>query len=219
MSNPNITEASTPPKKSRRTVAADTGSNRAAPRNPARPARQLQLVQEINQILASDTRIEQALQQALRLILGELAYGAAQIYRLSPFGKDLWLYLDVTARDEMVAGQSVAIFSIEEDNLLCQAVRDQKPVYLPHVRQDSQSYPVRTDTQGEKTETPRLRVASELAVPVAFGPKMVGALRVQSDQPDDFKPEDTNFFTIVASLLGIKVELSQTVQQLQDELQ
>ena len=219
MSKPNITEASTSPKKSRRTVAADASSKRAASGEAARSARQLQLVQEINQILASDARIEQAIQQALRLILGELAYGAAQIYRLSPFGKDLWLYLDVTAHDDIVSGQSGTIFSIEEDNLLCQAVREQKPVYLPNVRQDSQSYPVRVETQGDKTDVPRLRVASELALPMAFGAKLVGALRVQSERSADFETEDTNFFTTVASLLGMKVELSQMVQQLQDELQ
>ena len=51
-----------------------------------RYARQLEVIQEINQIMGANEQTETALLSALHHLLHSLDYQAAQIYRLSPTG-------------------------------------------------------------------------------------------------------------------------------------
>jgi hypothetical protein len=67
-------------------------------------------MQEINQIIGSDEKVEIVIESALHHMLCKLDYQAIQIYRLSLSGKELWLYLEIGSTSDV--SQFSDIFSI-----------------------------------------------------------------------------------------------------------
>ncbi|MBI1880714.1 MAG: GAF domain-containing protein [Chloroflexi bacterium] len=174
-------------------------------------ARQLEVMQQVNQLVGSGEKLERVLEAALHYLLHSLGYQAAQIYRLSPFGKDLWLYLERGSGSKPVT-PSPDIFSVDEENIVSQTIRAGEPIYLPDISQGPYSYyPQPQDTSAA--------IKSELAVPMQSGQNMLGVLRTQSNKLDNFDKIDITFLSSLAALLASVIKNSQIVQQLHDDLQ
>ena len=70
-------------------------------RKPSRRkhAEQLELIGTISQELVQTENTEPILEKALLNLHTLLGYRAAQIYRISPYGQDIWLYLSEGGSD------------------------------------------------------------------------------------------------------------------------
>jgi GAF domain-containing protein/CheY-like chemotaxis protein len=174
-------------------------------------AMQIRAYKEISQLIGQEDKIENIIQAVLRHLLETLNYHAAQIYRLSPSGKDLWLYFELGSGSKPVT-QNVDIFSVEEDNIVGRAIRNDGPVYVPDIHQDPYSY----YSVGDKH---KIEVNSELCLPLKCGQVTLGVLRIQSITPNDFDEDDIGFLSSLGNLLSCAVKTVQTVQNLQDNLQ
>ncbi len=175
----------------------------------ARYARQLELMQTVSRLMNTGDAIETVLQTALEKISSLLDYQATQIYRLSPSGKDVWLYLEQGQGLKPVT-QNIDLFSIDDDNIISHAAAQNQPIYSDNITAGSYSY------FSQDTKTP---ILSELATPLQAGDSCLGVLRIQSGQVDGFSPADRNFFDGLANLLAGAIKNTQTVRSLQDNLQ
>jgi GAF domain-containing protein len=174
-------------------------------------ARQLEVLQEVSQAINSDQKTETVLEAALHHLVHTLDYQAAQIYRLSPLGKDLWLLLECGVGTKPVT-QTPDLFSIDEDNIVSHALRSDEVIYLPDINSSRYSYD--PQIQGESPAV----IKSELAIPLQAKQNELGVLRVQSKKLDGFDKTDTTFLGSLAALLAAAIKSSQTVQRLEDEL-
>jgi GAF domain-containing protein/CheY-like chemotaxis protein len=170
---------------------------------------QLTLLQEANQLIASQVAVEQLLTTILRRLLDVLDYRAAQIY-LASTGASLWLYLEVGQGAKPVT-QNVDIFTFDEHNIVSDAARYAKSIYIPNTYQGPYSY------HGQSADERPL--GSELATPLKSRQRVLGVLRVQAGQVDAFDEEDIDFLANLASLLAATISNNQTIQQLQDSIQ
>ncbi len=177
-------------------------------------ARQLEVITHLNQMVSADEKVERILQTALSYLLHTLRYQAAQIYRLSPSGRDLWLYLELDRGHEM-AIRTTDIFSIEEENIVTHAVRRSEPVYVADIHSQPHAY----FPDSEKHFISATHPHSELALPLKYGAGTIGVLCIQSQRADGFEPVDISFLASLASLLASTIKTSQMIQKLQDELQ
>lgn len=175
-------------------------------------ARQLELMHEISQNINSGEKIELVLESALHHLLHTLGYQAAQLYRLSPSGKDLWLFLECGSGSKPVT-QTPDLFSVDEDNIVSHAICRGEPIYLPDINQGPYSY------YPQLSSEPQAIINSELALPLQSGQGWLGVLRVQSDNLDGFDKVDMTFLASLATLLAAAIINSQTIQELEDDLQ
>ncbi len=175
-------------------------------------SRQLEVMQKISQVLGLDEKVEIILQTALHHLLHTLGYRAAQIYRLSPSGRDLWLYLELGPGHKPIT-QTTDLFSVEEENIIGEAIHRGEPVYIPNI--DKAPY------ASSSPESPKIKssIRSELAVLLKYGQSCLGVLTVQSNKVNDFGENDIVFLSSLAALLAAAIESHQTKQQLQDDLQ
>ncbi len=172
--------------------------------------RQLAVFNQVNRLMASAESAENILQAALRYLLDALPYDAAQIYQLAPSNKDLWLYLELGSGSKPVT-QNVDIFSVEEQNIVSDTIRNDHYIYVPNVGNGPYSY-----YQQSKAD---VVINSELTVPIKFGNKPLAVLRVQSHKPDAFDTEDINFFVSLTSLLAAVIHNNRQISQLNDSIQ
>jgi signal transduction protein with GAF and PtsI domain len=168
--------------------------------------RQLEVTRQISQLIGSDEKVEIILQTGLQFLLQTLKYRTAQIYRLSPSGKDLWLYLELGVGIKPVA-QTINLFSIDEENIISEVVRTRKPVYLPDLDQVPYTYYL-----SEPHQT-RSSIRSDLALPLNHGQDCLGVLRIQSHKLANFDESDIDFLSSVATLLAAVIKNTQTIQQ------
>jgi len=173
-------------------------------------AHQLEVIQHMTELIAADQDPEEILRAALQNLTHTLSYDAAQIYRLSPTGKDLWLHLELGSGNKPVT-QNVDLFSVDEDNIISHAARDEKPIHIPDIHQSPYSYFGQSTADAE--------INSELALPLKSGQFLLGVLRLQSCKPDAFAQEDISFLTSLAGLLSNTITNTETTQQLRDNLQ
>ncbi|MEW5956528.1 MAG: GAF domain-containing protein [Chloroflexota bacterium] len=171
---------------------------------------QIKVFQEISRLIGQEDKTEIIIQAALHHLLETLNYHAAQIYRLSPSGKDLWLYLELGSGSKPVT-PNVDVFSIDEDNIVSHAIRKDQPIYIPDIHQGPYSYYIVRD---KKTE-----IKSELCLPLRCGQDTLGVLRIQSQRPDDFDQADIDFLSSLTNLLSCSIKTTQTIQNLHDSLQ
>jgi len=176
-------------------------------------ARQLEVIQDISRNISSKEKLELVLETALHYLVDLLGYQAAQIYRLAPSGKDLWLFLEYGSGSKPVT-QTPDIFSVDENNIVSHAIQQGKTIYLPDINQGPYSFYHLAQSGQIQTA-----IQSELVLPLPSGTEYIGVLRVQSKIADGFDRIDTAFLTSLAALLASAIKNSQTVQQLQDDLQ
>jgi GAF domain-containing protein/CheY-like chemotaxis protein len=172
---------------------------------------QLNVFQAINDLIASDETIEHILSVSLDHVLKTLGYQAAQIYQLSMPGDSLWLYLQAGQMSQPVM-QNVNIFSIDEPNLVSEAVRQGKPMYIPH------NYESPSPSSGQNEVHGLTRRGVELAIPFKYGAQVVGVLWLQGSDVETFDEEDIKFMSSLAGLFGSTIRQNQKIQGLQDSL-
>jgi GAF domain-containing protein/CheY-like chemotaxis protein len=174
-----------------------------------RTSNQLTFFQEISQLAVSDVAVEHILATILDRLIGNFGYYAAQIYRLAPVGDNLWLYIEA-GQESKTAGQNLGLFTLEENNIISEAVRQGKWIYVPDVREESYPY-----ERAGGTERPD---GSELAVPLKYGQKILGVVRVQAGKVNGFENDEIAFISSLANLLASLIKNNQTIQHLQDSL-
>ena len=123
-------------------------------------AQQLDVVQQMTDLIAVDQGPEETLRIALQHLTHTLGFDAAQIYRLSPTRKDLWLYLELGSGNKPVT-QIEDLFSVDENNIISHAARDEKPIHIPDIHQSPYSYFGQSAVDAE--------IKSELALPLKSG--------------------------------------------------
>jgi GAF domain-containing protein len=174
-------------------------------------ADQLALLDLISQSMGSETKTEEFLRQALTELQHRLNYKAVQIYRLSPYGQDVWLYLE---GNEIEEGTKLPnIFSIEARNIISDTARKKQITYITNTQRGP--YAIKT------SELKPHIIRSEVALPLRknVNSSVLGVLRIQSEQQADFPPADRQFLQSVARLLAITISHNQTVEQLENDLQ
>lgn len=172
---------------------------------------QLTILQEVHQLIASDETTENILGVILNHLLETLGYRAAQVYQLSASDNSLWLYLEA-GQGNKPSVQKLDIFSMHENNIISEAARQEKPIYIPDTYRGPYLY---AERPGE-TNQPG---GSELAIPFKYGQKVLGILRIESDKTEAFDEEDINFASSLANLLASIMRKNQTIHQLQDSIQ
>ncbi len=180
----------------------------------AKYATHLDVTQTMTQIITAEGKLETILAEALDHLIEALGYSAAQIYRLSPHGQDVWLYLEQGAGTRPVTSNR-DIFTVDEQNIISDSARRGEPVYIADIQEGPYSfYP----DEAEKN------IRSEVAVPLRYGKadqdqNLLGILRVQSQKPDDFDEADVSLLSSLAHLFASTIKNKQTLQQLQNGLQ
>ncbi|MCP5078097.1 MAG: GAF domain-containing protein, partial [Psychromonas sp.] len=170
----------------------------------------LNILQEVNHLIAADETTETILSTALSHLLNPLGYYAAQIYQLSTPDYDLWLYLEHGNGTKPVT-QMVDIFSLNEENIISDTIRNDTTIYIPDIEQGLYSY----YTQDKSTPI----IKSELTIPLKFANNFLGVLRIQSDNLDGFAPEDINYLASLANLMATTIKHNRSIQQLENNLQ
>lgn len=170
---------------------------------------QLAVYQEVNELIASEETIENILLTIFRRILNGFDYCAAQIYQLSPSNEDLWLYLELGPGSKPVT-QNRDIFSVNEQNIISDTIHKNEPIYIPDVSKGPYSYYMHSEDD--------TIAGSELALPLKFGQKSLGVLRVESNQQEAFDTEDSRFFSGLANQLASIISNNRKIQQLQDSI-
>lgn len=210
---PNVTRAktTTPKKKNPKGNA----SAMSQPLWAKRYAHQLQIIQDISRLTGSGEPTEFILTQALQQLRYPLGYQAAQIYRLSPHSKDIWLYIEEGQGSKPVT-EFKDIFSIDEKNIVSDAARLSKVIYMPDMRKGPYAYSGRHEKDHP--------ISSEIAIPLQVGrtppdTEILGVLRVQSTALDDFDDTTISFLNSLACLLSATIKSNQTIDQLANDLQ
>ena len=157
------------------------------------PAHQMELFRAISELIVADASPETITRAAADKLVQNLAYQAVQVYRLSPFGNDIWLYIEA-GRGLKPVTQNVDIFSIDEVNIISQAAKTQQLQMVPDIQNGPYSY--------FDQNTPAGGIASEIAVPLLCAEAGYGVLRVQSAIPHAFNRQIQSFLTSVAGLLA-----------------
>ena len=169
---------------------------------------QLLVYQEVNELITSDDTTENILLSVLQHILNSFDYCAAQIYQLSPSNEDLWLYLELGPGSKPVT-QNTDIFSINEQNIISDTLRENEPIYIPDVSVGPYSYYAHNDDTLS---------GSELALPLRFGQEMLGVLRVESNEIEEFDTPDIRFFSGLANLLASVISNNRKIRRLKDSI-
>ncbi len=173
---------------------------------------QLKIIENLSQGLARGDKTEQVLEATLNALHAQLGYQTAQIYRLSPYGQDLWRYLAVGETDLTIINLP-DIFSIETRNIVSDTVRKKQIIYITNLHKGPYA------TQAPAPEATPIR--SEIALPLAASEDEVilGVLRVQHDKTASFPPADRQFLDTLAHLMATTIRHNQTVEELENDLQ
>jgi GAF domain-containing protein len=186
-------------------------NSRAEPGVKTTRERYLAVLQEASQIIATaEGTTDEVLLAVLQRLMTELEYCAVQVYRLSSSGSDLWLYLEQGSGSKPVT-QNVDIFSIDEQNIVSDALRSDQPVFVRDVGQGPYSYFGRDDTDPP--------AGSDLAVPLKFSGEALGVLRVQSEETGAIDELAIDLITSLSNFLAQSLKNSLEIQQLKGDLQ
>ncbi|GAB4424892.1 MAG: hypothetical protein Kow0031_04160 [Anaerolineae bacterium] len=170
---------------------------------------QLEVLQQVNALISSDEPTEAILQAILEVLVTRLGYSAAQIYQLTATEKDLWLYLE-TGHGRKPVTQTIDIFSVDEINIISDAVRQRKPVLIADVSSGPYSY-----FAGDEDEIS----GAEAALPLRFGSTNLGVLRVQHPEAHGISPADLANLEGLARLVATTIRNNRTIERLQDSIQ
>ncbi len=174
-----------------------TSGKQSQDQRALRHSRQLEIIQELGEVIGSEDKAEEAVGQILRWMQTSLGYSAIRIYRVSPVGKDLWLYLE-SGEIHQAELQGLTIFSVEEDNIVSRVLRQ-------------------GEIQAEPAAEPR--VEAEVALPLRVGKLLLGVMWVQGGAETVFDRDEVRFLRSIAGMLATMIKTRQSLRQLQDELQ
>ncbi len=159
-------------------------------------ARELQTVAEVGTAAATELDPDELLQDVVNLTKENFDLYHAHIYLIDDEGETLELAAGAgEAGHEMVA-QGWSIPANSETSLVARAFRSGQGV-------------IENDVQAASDFLPNLllpETASELAVPLIAGDKVLGVLDVQSEQVEHFTPQDVNIQTTLAGQIATALD-------------
>lgn len=171
-----------------------------------RRVRELRLLHDVGLAAASGVRLEETLQAAAEALTAELADTRVALLLLEPESGALRLEASVG----YPAGAIKRLYLKSGEGITGWVARHGQPVLAPDVRLDPRYIEVASD------------IRSELCVPLAAGPLIVGVLNVESTQLDAFTQDDQRLLSTLASNLTMLVErarLFEAVETARIELQ
>ncbi|MCB0190721.1 MAG: GAF domain-containing protein [Anaerolineae bacterium] len=172
-------------------------------------SRQLTLFQAVNALITSEDTAENILRDVLHTLLDTLGYAAAQIYKLSVTGEEVWLYLESGSSSKSV-DQNSSTFSLEELKSIREAVKQGKVLYIPDLTQSS----FENDHDHNQSN-----FGSELILPLKHRQILLGVLRFQAKNADNFDKEDIRFLETITRTIAFFIAHNRTVRQLEDSVQ
>jgi signal transduction histidine kinase/DNA-binding response OmpR family regulator len=167
--------------------------------------RELQLLHDVGQAAASEVRLGETLQSAAEALAAELEGAHVALMLLDPKSD--------TLRVEAIAGYPDAVKDLRlrlGEGITGWVAQHGEPALVPDVRLDPRYFEGHFDTH------------SELCVPLALGPQVIGVLNVGSHQPDAFTEDDQRLLSTLANNLALLIErarLFEEVETARGELQ
>ena len=161
---------------------------------------ELQLLHNVGLAAASGVLLEDTMQAAAQALATALQDTRVAIMLLDPQSNTLSIKASVGyPRDEienlrLQLGEGISGWVAQHG----------EPVIVPDVRLDPRYYQADTDTR------------SELCVPLATGPFIIGALNVASPRPDDFTDDDLQLLSTLASSLAVLAERARLFTQVEE---
>lgn len=155
-----------------------------------RQVRELQLLHDVGLAAASGVRLEETLQAAAEALAVELEGARVALLLLDPESGTLRVEASVgyppdAVRDlRLQLGEGISGWVAQHGEL----------ALVPDVRLDPRYFEAASDTR------------SELCVPLTAGSLIIGALNVESPQPNAFTPEDQRLLSTLASNLTVLIE-------------
>ncbi len=164
-----------------------------------RRAGELATVAEMSTAVAAELDPQKLLQSVVDLAKEKFNLYHAHIYLLDADRDELTLAAGAGEVGRQMAAQGWTIPLEREHSLVAQAARTRQGVTVNDVTQtpDFLPNPLLPDTR------------SELAVPLAAGERVLGALDVQSDRPGAFQDEDLRIQTTLAAQVAVALENAQ----------
>jgi PAS domain S-box-containing protein len=167
---------------------------------------ELQLLHSVGLAAASGIRMEDALQAAAEALASALQDTRVAVMLLDPASNTLWVEANVGYPPDAV--QNLCLRPGE--GIGGWVAQHGKPIIVPDVRLDPRYRQVLADTK------------SELCVPLATGPFIIGVLSVASPQVNAFTNDDLRLLSTLANNLAVFVErvrLFTEVEEARIELQ
>ncbi len=149
---------------------------------------------EIARDAAGILDLDELLNKSVNLIRDRFNFYHASVFLLDPLGE--YALLRESTGD---AGRQMKLnrhrLAVGSKSIVGQATAKAEPVIIPDVTRDSTHFP--------NPLLPETR--AEMAIPLIFGGKVLGALDVQSTQPNIFTSEDREILSILADQLAATI--------------
>ncbi|MBN1965857.1 MAG: GAF domain-containing protein [Anaerolineae bacterium] len=170
-------------------------------------AQQLRAIAEIGEAANAMLGQEGLLMRLVEMIRERLDFYHVQIFHVDEAGQDAVLVASTgePGRQLLARGHRLPVGS---RSVIGQATRLGEQIYAL----DTSSNPVHRANEF----LPATR--SELALPLFDGTRVVGAVDVQSEQPNAFSPQDIETLQVMANLISTTIRNQQTLRQLQGSL-
>jgi PAS domain S-box-containing protein len=159
-------------------------------------ARELQTVAEVGTAAATELDPDELLQDVVNLTKENFDLYHAHIYLIDDEGETLELAAGAGEAGREMVAEGWSIPANSETSLVARAFRSGQGV-------------IENDVQAASDFLPNLllpETASELAVPLIAGDKVLGVLDVQSEQVEHFTPQDVNIQTTLAGQIATALD-------------
>jgi PAS domain S-box-containing protein len=164
-----------------------------------RRVRELRLLHDVGLAAASGVRLEETLQAAAVALAAELQGTHVALLLLDPESGTLRMATSIGYPPDMVKDLR---FQLGE-GITGWVAQHGEPALVPDVRLDPRYYEGDPDTR------------SELCVPLAAGPLVIGVLNVESAQPDAFTDDDQRLLSTLASNLVVLIERARLFEEVE----
>jgi PAS domain S-box-containing protein len=170
-------------------------------------AEEIRTTSEIARDAAGILDLDELLDKSVNLIRDRFGFYHASVFLLDPLGEYAVLRESTgdAGRQMKSAHHRLAVGS---RSIVGQSTARAEPVIVPDVTRDPTHFP--------NPLLPETR--AEMAVPLIFAGKVIGALDVQSTQPNIFKPEDIEILRILADQLAATIHNAELFAAAQEML-
>jgi GAF domain-containing protein/CheY-like chemotaxis protein len=176
----------------------------------SRYSRNLDIAARVGRETATIRDLDRLLNQAINLICQEFGFYHAQVFLLDDIGKDavlVYSYGEI-GRRMLEAGHKLAVGS---QSVIGQVTATGMPVIVNDttIREGSSHRfnPLLPETR------------AEMALPLQIGDRVIGALDVQSKQPDSFQPDEVQTFQLLADQIAIAIQNARLLVEARDRLE
>jgi GAF domain-containing protein/HAMP domain-containing protein len=168
---------------------------------------QIQLASEVARDIAATTDLEKLLNQSVNLIRSQFDFYHAGIFLLDDSGEYAILRAATGEAGRMMLAQNHKL-RVGATGIVGAATGKGEPYITLDVKTDTIHYrnPLLPDTR------------AEMALPLRIGQQVIGALDVQSREPNAFSQEDVTVLQTMADQLAVAIENARLIQQLNQSL-